>query len=498
MELSITGSERTVIIATFFLYTIVMLIIGYISKKNMDKIAVNKYLDEFYTGGRGMGSLVVALMIAAGLCSAGTFLGGPGLGYTLGGTWILVANAQNFMNFIVLGQVGKKIGIVSRRIGAQSVFGLLTHRFNHSKIIGVFGVVSIVAFMGSYVVAQLVGGARLFESMTGLSYTLGLILFTGVVVAVIAMGGIKGVAIAIAFQGLIMTLAVLALTVGSLQEAGSLETVLRGIAAVDPKILNPWSWPIAYHISMWINFGFVIIGLPHATIGALTYKDTRAMHKAIIIGAVFVILWTMTLPYLGVLAGGLIPNLKVADHAIPVLSMKVLPPWLAGITLAGVAGAIQSTVGAMIIVITSSIVKDAYQTYIRPDASASHLKKVNLWVTIIVCTAIFVASIKPPKALQYLIIFAIGGLASSFFWPILLGLYSMRVNEYGAAAGMIGGLAVYILGAGKFIAVPFGVHAIIPALVASGVLTVAISLCTPKTPRGIIRTWFGVNTENIQ
>ena len=145
----------------------------------MDRVSVNKYLDEFYTGGRGMGSLVVAMMIAAGLCSAGTFLGGPGLGYRLGGTWVLVAGAQNFMNFIVLGEVGKKIGIVSRRIGAQSIFGLIMHRFNKSRLIGVFGVLSIVCFMGSYVVAQIVGGSRLFESMTGMSYELGLLLFSG-------------------------------------------------------------------------------------------------------------------------------------------------------------------------------------------------------------------------------------------------------------------------------------------------------------------------------
>ncbi|NLB82683.1 MAG: sodium/panthothenate symporter, partial [Synergistaceae bacterium] len=370
-----------------------------------------------------MGALIVAMMIAAGLCSAGTFLGGPGLGYKLGATWVTVAAAQNFMTFIVLGEVGKKVGIVARRINAQSIFGLLLHRFNKNRLIGIFGVVTIVCFMGSYVVAQLVGGARLFETMTGMSYELGLALFSGVILAIIAMGGIKGVALAIAFQGIVMTFAVIALTSGALMHVGPLEAALRGIAEVDPKLMTPWTWPIAYHISMWLNFGFVIIGLPHATMGALTYKNTRSMHKSIVIGAVFVVLWTMTLPYLGLLTKAIIPDLKVADHAVPALAMVVLPPWLAGITLAGVAGAIQSTVGAMIIVITSSLIKEAYQSFFNPTASSEHLKKVNLWVTVIVCLMIFAASIKPPHALQYLIIFSIGGMASSFFWPILLGLY---------------------------------------------------------------------------
>ena len=493
MELNVSGNVRLVVIATFFAYTAGMLFIGFLAKRNMDRVSITRYIDEFYTGGRGMGALAVAMMIAAGLCSAGTFLGGPGLGYKIGATWVLVAGAQNFMTFIVLGEVGKKVGIVSRRIGAQSIFGLLLHRYNRNRLIGIFGVASIVCFMGSYVVAQLVGGARLFETMTGMSYELGLVLFSGVVLAVIAMGGIKGVALAIVFQGIVMTIAVVALTAGALVHAGSLESALRGVAGADPKLLSPWAWPVAYHVSMWLNFGFVIIGIPHATMGALTYKDTRAMHKSIVIGAVFVVLWTMTLPYLGILAKAIIPDLKVADHAIPALAMVVLPPWLAGVTLAGVAGAIQSTVGAMIIVITSSLIKEAYQSFFNPGASSAHLKKVNLWVTVAVCLVIFAASVKPPHALQYLIIFSIGGLASSFFWPILLGLYWMRCNEYGAAAGMIGGLATYIAAAGKYLPITFGMHGIFISLLVSLVLTAGVSLFTPKTPRGIIQTWFGVS-----
>ena len=105
MELNVSGNARLVVIVTFFVYTAGMLLIGWLAKKNMDRVSINKYIDEFYTGGRGMGALVVAMMIAAGLCSAGTFLGGPGLGYKLGATWVLVAGAQNFMTFIVLGEV---------------------------------------------------------------------------------------------------------------------------------------------------------------------------------------------------------------------------------------------------------------------------------------------------------------------------------------------------------------------------------------------------------
>ena len=230
-----------------------------------------------------------------------------------------------------------------------------------------------------------------------MSYELGLLLFSGVVLAVIAIGGIKGVALAIVFQGIVMTIAVLALTAGSVTYAAPLEATLKGIGQASPNLLSPWSWPVAYHMSMWLNFGFVIIGLPHAAVGALTYKDTRAMHKAILIGGVFVVLWTMTLPYLGILANAIVPGLKVADHAIPALAMVVLPPWLAGITLAGVTGAIQSTVGAMIIVITSSLVKMLIRR-LSGQTPPRRASKKNSGPPLPYARLFLPPSVKPPQA----------------------------------------------------------------------------------------------------
>ncbi len=491
MEFTLNPEVRPVIVGTFAAYTVIMLVIGYFAKKMMDGTAVNRYVDEFYTGGRGMGALALAMIVAAGLCSAGTFLGGPGMAYRVGGTWVIAVCAQNFMNFLVLGSVGKKIGIVARRIQAQSFMGLLLNRYNNSKVLGLIGVLCIVAFMGSYVVAQFVGGARLFETMTGLSYELGLLLFAVVVLLVAVFGGIKGVALAIVFQGIVMTIAVVALFWGTLNHIGSTETALKTIAQAEPSIVTPWTWTMAYQASMWMNFGLLIVGIPHSTMGTLTYKSTRAMHRAIVIGAVFVVFWSLALMSMGVLTRSIYPNLKVVDHAIPVLTMTVLPPWLAGVTIAGVAGAIQSTVGAMIIVISSALIKDAYQTLINPSAAPEKLRKINMIATTLVCLLTVGAALRPPHGLQVLVIFSVGGLASAFFWPLMLGIYWMRTNEYGAIAGMLGGLITYIVGAGGYANITFGMHGIVPAFVVSGVLTIGVSLMTPKTPYGVIRAWFG-------
>lgn len=489
MDLNISTVTRTSVIITFILYTVGMLVIGFIAKKRMDRSSVDKYVEDFYTGGRGMGSLVVALMIAAGISSAGTFIGGPGLCYSLGFAFFMAGAAQVFMNFQILGQLGKKMGIVARRINAQSFVDLLVSRYNKNKVIGIASVLVITIFFGSYVVSQFVGGARLFESMTGLPYWLGLLMFGLVILVTAAFGGIRGVSISVVVQGLIMTIAVFTLFIGAFKVIGPIKPAIDKIIAIEPNMANPFSFSMKKMISYWILMGLSCIALPHGVMSTITYRDTRAMHKAILIGIFFVIVWGLPLTLIGIFGRAVFPNISVPDQIIPIFTLKTLPPWLAGMTLAGVAGAIQSTVGAMLIVISSTFVRNTYKAYINKNADSKKLKKVTLTSTIIMCVIVFLFALNPPKSLQFIILFSIGGMASGFFWPILLGLYWMRANEYGAAAGMISGVLAFGM-AGLKPAFSLGMHPIVVALIVSGIITVVVSLITPKTPKGIILTWF--------
>ncbi len=90
---------------------------------------------------------------------------------------------------------------------------------------------------------------------------------------------------------------------------------------------------------------------------------------------------------------------------------------------------------------------------------------------------------KPTRSFRVDNSFAIGGLASAFSGPLILGLYWMRTNEYGAAAGMVSGMLTYILGAGGYAPITMGMNAIVIALIVSGILTVGVSLATPKRQR---------------
>ena len=84
--MEVSSSSKTVVIIVFLVYTIALLAVGYFYKRKLDA-QKDKYVENFYTGGRAMGALLVAMMVAAGICSAGTFIGSPGKIYSGGLSW---------------------------------------------------------------------------------------------------------------------------------------------------------------------------------------------------------------------------------------------------------------------------------------------------------------------------------------------------------------------------------------------------------------------------
>ena len=498
MNLEITTTGRIVVLVTFVAYIIAVTLIGVFANRAAKKQAAEGYTGGFFAGGRGLGGLALGMMMMATLLSSGTFVSSHGMIYKIGLSYATICLVAHFSLILSLGGTGKKIGIIGRRTGVVSFIGLLKNRYNGSKALVVVLALPMVIFLVCYSASQVVGGARVFEVMTGGSYWVGLLLFGEVIGVYTLLGGMKSVAATSIFQGFVMIAAVVALVFGYSsyigQHYGSLTNVVSSLAESEQTqyMLAPTGALTApVLISLIVMFAISSVALPHVAQGNLAYKNTKSLKTAVVVGSISSVIVYLALLLVGVIVRVIAPDMTVSDYVTPYLSFLTMPSPLVGVMLSAVASAIQSTVASMLLVICAVICKDLYKDVIRPDASEAQIKKITPAVLILTCVVVLAISFNPPDAVQVLVNFAVGGLASALLFPLLLGLYWKRGNEYGALAGVISGFVYYILASSVCKGLAFGLNAFIPAVILSGLLMVVVSLATPKPPLGVVQVWFG-------
>lgn len=191
--------------------------------------------------------------------------------------------------------------------------------------------------------------------------------------------------------------------------------------------------------SFWVLVCFGVIGLPHTAVRCISYKDSKAVHRGIIIGTIVVAILMFGMH--GGRAGTRgDPDLTVPDLVIPTLMVKVLPPFAAGIFLAAPMAAIMSTINAQLLQSSATIIKDLYLN-LRPEQveNERRLKRMSAVITTVLGALLLLAAWRPPEMIIWLNLLAFGGLEAVFLWPLVLGLYWERANAAGALSGMIVG-----------------------------------------------------------
>lgn len=343
--MDISSKQRIIIISVFAIYTATLLIYSIVTRKSL-KNGKGDYLSKFYTGGRSGGIIITAMMVSAGVAGAGVFMGVPGFTYTFGATWMVCCFFSIGSNLMVLGLLGKRVGIVARRTNAKTFIELFMNRYNNSKIFGLICGIATLFFLGGFAVSTITGGGRIFQILTGQDYRIGLAIFTALVILAALTGGIKGVASAMVIQGAVMTISVLVLFIAGINSTGlSYTETIQSLMETNPDWFLPGENALQTTISYAILWGITTFTLPHVTMTALTYKDTKTLHRAIKIGTVVVAIWLLGLNGLCFITKYTFAEgtLATADLAIPSLAVKVMPAWAAGLVLAGVSGAVQSS-----------------------------------------------------------------------------------------------------------------------------------------------------------
>ena len=452
------------LIIPIFIYILAILIVAWQTGKHKHK--AGKFMEEYFIGSRSMGGLVLAMTLISSYVGASSFIGGPGVAYNLGLSWVFLACIQVPTAFFTLGILGKKLAIISRKINGVTITDYLRARYESNLVIVLASLMMLIFFIGT-IVAQFVGGARLFESVTGLSYNFGLILFTAVVIIYTTFGGFRAVTITDAIQGIVMLLATGLLFFIILEKGNGMENIMQTLLKTNPNLLTPDSNGAVskpFILSFWMLVGVGVLGLPVTEVRCMGFKDSKAMHRAMIIGTSIVGILMLGMHLVGVMGAAVEPGVEVGDKIIPILAIKNMHPILAGVFIAGPLAAIMSSVDSLLIMSSAAIVKDLYINYIDKNPSESKIKKLSFATSLLLGIIVFVLALNPPKLLVWINLFALAGQEAAFFCPILFGLYWKRANATGAAVSMIFSVVFYLY------TVIMNMHQIVPTIVFSVLL----------------------------
>ncbi|EPR65870.1 sodium:solute symporter family protein [Cyclobacterium qasimii] len=117
-----------------------------------------------------------------------------------------------------------------------------------------------------------------------------------------------------------------------------------------------------------------------------------------------------------------------------------LPNWVVGLVAAGGMAAALSTAAGLLLVISTSVSRDLFRTFVPSMTEKTELIIARVSAAFAVIIAGYFG-INPPGFVAEVVAFAFGLAAASFFPVIIMGIFSTRMNKEGAISGMISGLA---------------------------------------------------------
>ena len=122
-----------------------------------------------------------------------------------------------------------------------------------------------------------------------------------------------------------------------------------------------------------------------------------------------------------------------------------LPPWVIGLIAAGGLAAALSTAAGLLLAISSAISHDLIKRNLNPNISDKNellVARITMSVAIVVATWL---GINPPGFAAQVVALAFGIAGASLFPALMMGIFSKRINNLGAIAGMLTGLITILV-----------------------------------------------------
>ena len=122
-----------------------------------------------------------------------------------------------------------------------------------------------------------------------------------------------------------------------------------------------------------------------------------------------------------------------------------LPGWVIGLVAAGGLAAALSTAAGLLLAISSAVSHDLIKGAINPNISEKgELLSARVAMAVAIAVATYLG-LNPPGFAAQTVALAFGLAAASIFPALMMGIFSTKINNTGAVAGMLAGLVVTLV-----------------------------------------------------
>lgn len=473
-------------------YFVVMLAIGYYGYRN-----ATSDMSEYMLGGRRLHPAVGALSAGASDMSGWMLMGLPGAIFVSGlsAAWIAVGlTIGAYLNYRL---VAPRLRVYTELADdALTIPDFFEKRFgDDTHALRVLSSVVIVIFFTLYTSSGVVAGGKLFEASFGLSYELGLVLTAGVVVAYTLFGGFLAVSITDFVQGCIMFVALILVPAVALLDLGGLASTVTAVADKEPVLTSWLAGVTVLGLLSSLSWGLGYFGQPHIIVRFMAIRSLADIATARRIGMSWMLVAVVGAVMTG-FAGIAYLEANPAAFEEPetifiYLSQLLFHPLIGGFLLAAILAAIMSTISSQLLVSSSSLTGDFYQTFVRRGATQSELVLVGRLSVLAVAIVATVLALDRSATILSLVSNAWAGFGAAFGPLVLLSLFWPGLTRDGALAGMLVGALTVLLWiylpieiAGKSLSEHL--YEIVPGFVLALVAAVGVSWVTTAPAQRII------------
>lgn len=477
------------------LYFISMLAIGLYAYRQS-----SSNLSEYMLGGRKLGPGVTALSAGASDMSGWLLMGVPGAMYAAGLSqiWIgvgLITGA--YLNYILLAPRFR----VYTEMAKDSITlpDYLENRFSDpSRLLRLVSAVVIVIFFTLYTSSGMVAGGKLFESVFGLDYQLGLILTASVVIAYTLLGGFLAVSMTDFVQGIIMFVALVMVPIVAFSALDQPTQIFATIEQLNPKHLDLFTGTSVLGIVSLLAWGLGYFGQPHIIVRFMAIRSVADFKVARRIGMSWMIvslIGSMAIGFVGIAyTYQTKTQLDDPETIFILLSQVLFHPFVGGLLLAAILAAVMSTISSQLLVTSSALTQDFFKTFLHKEASDTLQVTVGRASVFAVALVAILLALDSNSSILGLVANAWAGFGAAFGPVILMSLYWRRMNHWGALAGMITGALTVLVWAYSSYQIDGKqlndyIYAMIPGVFVSTLLSWLVSLIT-AAPAADVRQLF--------